>query len=123
MTIHDVIAKVDELMPNQYSTEQKIAWLSTLDGKITQDIILTHEGFWASYYPPEGYETDDEDLVVPPPYAEDLYCYYLESRIAEQNNEIAKYGQFSTLFNTAYTDYANWYNRTHKPRTFGRWRM
>lgn len=123
MTIQDVIARVDELTPNQYSVEQKIGWLSTLDGKIYNEVIRTHDRAGLVFFPQEGYDTDDQDLLVPSPYAADLYCYYLESRIAEQNNEIAKYGQFSALFNQAYSDFAGWYNRTHMPKGPGRWRM
>jgi hypothetical protein len=123
MTIQDIIAKVDELTPNQYSTEQKIGWLSTLDGKIYHEIIRTHAGADRIYYPIEGYDSDDYELIVRPPYADDLYVSYLQSRIAAENNEITKYGQFSALFNQAFADFSSWYNRSHRPFTFGRWRM
>ena len=43
MTIGDVINRVDELAPNQYSEEQKIRWLTGLDGKIFEEIIRTHQ--------------------------------------------------------------------------------
>lgn len=122
MTIEEVIASVDELMPNQYSTEQKVKWLSSLDGKIYRDVIMTHRGDFA-FYPPGEYTSDDVELVVQPPYAEDLYVYYLLSRIAEMNAETAKYNQYSALFNAAYDDWTGWYNRTHRPITFGRWKL
>ena len=123
MTIQEAIARVDELMPNQYSTEQKIHWLSTLDGKIFHEVIMTHHGAAFAYYPFEGYETDDEELLVKPPYADDVYGYYLQSRIAEANSEWGKYNQLSELFNAAYSDYTAWYNRTHMPVQGGRWKM
>lgn len=121
MTIEEIIANVDELMPNQYSTEQKMRWLSSLDGKIFHDVILTHHGTRFVYYPPQGYETDDQELIVPPPYAEDLYGNYLKSRICVENGEIAKYNQFVTLYTAAYNEWASAYNRTHAPRQKGRW--
>ena len=120
MTISEVIAIVDDLMPNQYSTDQKIRWLSTLDGKIFHEVIQTHLGSRCFF---QGHETDDEDLLVQPPYAEDVYTRYLQARIAAENNEIAKYDQFMTLFNSAYGDFTAWYNRTHRPIGQGRWRM
>lgn len=43
MTCGDIISKVDALEPNQYDTTQKLEWLSTLDGKIIDQVILTHE--------------------------------------------------------------------------------
>ena len=123
MTIQEVIANVDDLMPNQYSTEQKIRWLSTLDGKIWHEVVRTHMGPTMAYYPFDGYASDDQELIVQPPYAEDLYGYYLKSRIAAENNEINKYDQFAAQFNQAYEDWTGWYNRTHMPLTTGRWRM
>lgn len=123
MTIQEAIARVDELMPNQYSTEQKIRWLSTLDGKIFHEVIMTHHSAAFEYYPFDGYDSDDAELLVKPPYADDIYGYYLKSRIAAENNEIAKYNQFSEQFNQAYTDWVNFYNRMFQPIQRGRWRM
>ena len=44
MKIIEAIQKVDALKPNNYSQEDKIKWLSTLDGVIKREIIDTHEG-------------------------------------------------------------------------------
>jgi hypothetical protein len=121
MTIQEVISIVDDLMPNQYSKEQKIRWLSTLDGKIFTEVILTHAG--AEYFPYDGYDSDDAELLVKPPYASDIYTAYLQSRIAAENNEMAKYDQYSTLFNAAYQDFTAFFNRTHMPIQRGRWRL
>ena len=65
MTIESIIAKADDLSPNQYSLEQKIGWLSTLDGKIYDEVILTHEGSADIVYPSGGYTTDEPELIVP----------------------------------------------------------
>lgn len=120
MTIQEVIAIVDDLTPNQYSTDQKIRWLSTLDGKIFHEVIQAHVGGGCFF---QGYDTDEAELIVQPPYAEDVYTRYLQARIAAENNEINKYDQYQTLFNSAYGDYTAWYNRSHMPITRGRWRM
>ena len=40
----DIIERVDLLEPNDYSPEQKLHWLSSLDGKIFREVIKTHEG-------------------------------------------------------------------------------
>lgn len=123
MTIQDIIAKVDALAPNQYSVEQKVSWLSSLDGQIFNDVILTHEGAGFVFYPPGGYDTDEYELIVQPPYAEDLYTYYLLSRIAEFNSEAAKYNQYAARYNAAYKDWTGWYNRTHRSIKRGRWKF
>lgn len=121
MTIEEVISKVDELAPNQYSTEQKIGWLSSLDGQIEEEIIRTHEGADPyRYMPARGYQTDSEQLLIQGSYAEDVYVNYLLSKITSMNGEIVKYQQYASLFNARYTEYTNWYNRTHMPIKRGR---
>lgn len=43
LRVSDVMAAVDELEPNQYETTMKMDWLSTLDGEIWQELVMTHE--------------------------------------------------------------------------------
>ena len=43
MTCAEIIARVDELEPNQYGTEQKMQWLSNLDDELLDECILTHK--------------------------------------------------------------------------------
>jgi len=127
MQIDEIIAKVDSLEPNQYDQEAKISWLSQLDGKIFAEIILTHDRIPTrllghSFRDPDSgmivykpYESGNEQLIAGPPYGEDMYCYYLEAMIALNNMEAAKYNQKMLMYNNAYQEYANWYNRTHRP--------
>lgn len=115
MFISDAISLVDKLKPNQYSTDLKIGWLSKLDGQIFREIYSTHEGC-----PVEGFsgytgEDQDEPLLVPFPYDEDIYNYFLQAQIDKENGETAKYNQSITLYNNAYHAFQAWYNRTHRP--------
>lgn len=121
MTAAQVISLVDDLSPNYYTGKQKLNWLATLDGKIYQEVILTHEGAEDVSFDESDYSSSTVDLIVQAPYAEDLYVYYLQSRIAAANSEIDKYNQFAVLHNSAYTEWTNFYNRTHTPLKNGRW--
>lgn len=125
MQIDEIIARVDSLEPNQYDKETKLSWISQLDGKIFAEIILTHEDaperviahsredMGVPVYLP--YESGSEEPIAGPPYGEDMYCYYLEAMIALHNMETSKYNQQMVAFNNAYTEFANWYNRTRRP--------
>ena len=115
MQIDEIIARVDSLEPNQYDKETKLSWISQLDGKIFAEIILTHDDTGRTMYLP--YESGDEEPIAGPPYGEDMYCYYLEAMIAQHNMETSKYNQKMLAYNNAYTEFANWYNRTHRPCT------
>lgn len=114
MTINEVITQVDELKPNQVSEDIKVRWLSVLEGKIIDEIILTHE--LADRIEFNGYTINDmeTELLVPDTYA-DLYIYYVEAMIDQVNNEGARYASSMQMFNNAWQDYANYYNRNNKP--------
>ena len=122
MTGLEVIARADDLAPNQYTPEQKIEWLSALDQKIWNEVFAVHCDAEAPAYP-EGYSSGEETLLIPAPYGWDVYSYHLLARVAEYNAEIAKYNLYATQFNAAYKEFCAWYNRTHRPRQKGDWRF
>lgn len=115
MTISEAIQSIDALMPNSYSETEKIDWLSRLDGLVKREIIDTHEGYESVAF--DGYTSSTEtstELLVPAPYDE-MYIYWLESKINYHNLEYNKYNNSVEMFNTCYKNYANYYNRTHMP--------
>lgn len=114
MTIGEVISRVDELSPSQYSNEQKLRWLTNLDGKIYEEIVKTHRDPIRETF--TAYTGTQAELLVPFPYAEDLYVFYLQAMIALQNAEDGKYEQMRVVYNEALEAFENWYNRTHEPQ-------
>jgi hypothetical protein len=116
MTIMEALFRIDELKPNSYSQPEKIKWLSSLDGVIKSEIIDTHEGGEGVIF--NGYDEDADlasTLLVPAPY-DDIYLRWLETQIDYANGEYGKYNNSMAMYNTAYTAYANYYNRTHMPK-------
>ena len=97
-----LIAKVDALMPNQYTKEQKLNMIAELDKQIDIELRKTH------YIP--------EDKPLNCPYDSDMYAYWLKARICLENAEIAKYNQQITMFNTEYGKFSALVNRTYSPR-------
>jgi hypothetical protein len=115
MTIDEAIKGIDTLKPNNYTDEEKIKWLDTLDRMIKTEIIDKHEGYEEIVF--EGYTTEtpaDTELLAPQPY-DDMYLHWLESRIDYYNNEYAKYNNSVTSFNTMYSAFNAFYNRQHMP--------
>lgn len=121
MTIKEAISLINELEPNQYTDENKIAWLSDLDTQIYHEVFLTHEGNTLESF--DGYaadvDQDDTDLLVPAPYAQDIYIYHLQAKMAFENREIGEYNAASTMFNNAFQRFANRYHATHMPLSPG----
>lgn len=119
MTLMGAINHVDAVKPNGYSPTEKIKWLSTLDGIIKTEIIDTHEGGESKTF--KGYDemtTLTQELLVPPPYDE-IYIRYLEMQIDYANGELNKYNNTKVVYNQAFSDFENYYNRTHKPISKG----
>ena len=115
MTLMDAIYRIDTLKPNSYSQEEKIKWLSALDGTIKAEIIDTHEGGEDIVF--SGYNENTvltTELLVPHPYDE-LYIRWLETQIDYANGEYGKYNNSITMYNKAYSAYESYYNRTHLP--------
>lgn len=113
MKAMDIIDRVDMLEPNNFSPEQKLRWLSTLDGKVFCEVILTHEGGKLDALP--DYQTGQEQLLIPRPYGEDIYHNYLMAMMDAENNETQRYNRRITMFNALYQEFTNWYNRNHMP--------
>lgn len=122
MTIMDVIHHIDELKPNNFTPREKIAWLSTLDGLIKSEIIDTHEGGENIEF--NGYKDSDTRaiLLVPAPY-DNIYFRWIEAQIDYTNGEYGKYNNSLAAFNDAYEHYERYYNRTHKPKSKGRFKF
>ena len=116
MTIIEAINKIDALKPNNYSQDDKIKWLSNLDGIIKSEIIDTHEGGENVVF--KGYNEDtpiDTALLVPHPY-DDVYIKWLEAQIDYTNAEYGRYNNSVTAYNTAYSAFSRYYNRHHLPK-------
>lgn len=115
MKIIEAITKIDALKPNNYTTDNKVAWLSVLDGIIKEEIIDTHEGGEAITF--NGYDVNtpnDTELLVPAPY-DDIYVRWLEAQIDYSNADYGRYSNSMTMYNAAYSAYERYYNRKNMP--------
>lgn len=116
MTLQEVIDRADILKPNSYSQNEKIWWLSCLDGTIYEEIISTHEGGEKVVF--SGYDSKtllNTQLLVPAPYDE-IYIRYLEMQINYANGEFGKYNNSAKMYEEAYASFQRYYNRTHMPK-------
>lgn len=116
MKINEAISRIDSLKHNTYSLADKMAWLSNLDSMAKTLVIDTHEGGEGIIF--SGYNEDtplDTELLIPAPFDE-AYLRWLEAQIDYANGEYSKYNNSIEMFNTSWTAYKNYYNRTHMPK-------
>lgn len=115
MTILECISRVDLAKPNTYSQEEKVRWLSTIDGLIKKGIIDRHEGRECVSF--NGYDKNTPlttKLLVPEPYDE-LYLFGLAARMDYWNGENDKYNDSIEMYNSVYLEYAKEYTSQHRP--------
>ena len=115
ITLGSILTETDSLLPNAYPDEQKINWLSVLDGKIFWEIIQTHEGGAESFSGYNALTDRNTELLVQEPYGRDLYVFYLQACVCRENAEFGKYNQFITMYNNAFSEMAADYSRNHMP--------
>ena len=93
----------DDLRPNQFPVELKLRWLNDLDHKIFLELHKSHEGFADKSF--EEYEDIGSKLLVPLPFATELYGFYLQSCMDRENGETGRYNQSAALYNAALDSY------------------
>ena len=88
-----------------------------LDGQIYEELVQHYQQESSK---PGSYFTGEEELLVPMPFAQSLYCKYLQAMIAAENFEGAKYNQHIALYNSAFGQYRDWIMRSALHKNSGR---
>ena len=110
MTPNKAIETVDRLKPNSYSEEDKLRWISDLDGLVKRLVIQEDD------VTPYAYPDDmDKELLIPAPY-DDVYTLFLEAKIDYYNREYANYNNSATMFEAQFSEYKKDYIRKHPAR-------
>ena len=114
MTAGEMFALPDPMPPNLFTTPDTQRCLERLDGQVLSEVIGTHAEIAPDAASGTAY-TAATELLVPFPYAEELYTAYIFSQIDLLNAEITRYTQAATQLAAAWRQYADWYNRSHAP--------
>lgn len=116
MTIIEAINRLDKIKPNGYGQEDKIEWLSELDGMVKQTVTDTHEGGEDISF--TGYDATtplDTVLLIPSPY-DSAYLDWLSAKIDFADGEYARYNNSMTRFNDTFLAFSRFYNRKYMPK-------
>ena len=127
MTAGQVLAQVDDLLPNSYPGEQKRRWLRQAEGfvleggsihvdgegTVLEEVLRAHEGGEAAELPDEL--ADAAPLLAPAPY-DGLYRHYVEAQIHYANWELERYNNAMALWNNGLMTLRDHWCRGHMPR-------
>lgn len=117
MTILEAITRADTLRPNICGRNQKVFWLSQLDGRI-RERQQRHEGQQQEFSGYDPATPPDTALLVEAPY-DAMYVYWLMAQTDLASGEIEGYNSAIALFNTEFDAWARHYGRTYMPRPAG----
>lgn len=115
MTLKKAIARFDTLYPNDIPYEQKVEWLSELDGIVYNEILAVHEGAPPTAFTGYILETPgDTQLLVGFPY-DKLYPEHLAAVLQLVRGNTEQYNNAVALAASTFDAFAAAYNRTHTP--------
>lgn len=123
MTLGSAIARFDTLHPNEIPYEQKVTWLSELDGIVHSEIIALHEGAPPSEFTGYILQTPGTtQLAVPFPY-DRIYIEYLNALAELVRGDAVAYNNAIQIASVTFDAFAAEYNRTHTPLQTARIRL
>ena len=111
MTINEAIDALDAGHQNTFTRQEKLRWLSWLDGRIWRQIQGKTEPF-----PGYSLETDPETVLLAPTPWDEIYLQYMQAQMDRANGELDRYENSAALFNTGFAAYRNYFNRTNAPQ-------
>lgn len=113
MRIREAIKWVDEVKPNAFDSETKVAWLNALEGRIASSVFLLApaETRQLQYSLPEDLETE---LLVTAPH-DDMYTLWLAAKIDEANGEYDKYQNTMQIYNEHFGSFLRWFAGLYDP--------
>ena len=107
LTAGRMLGRVDALLPNQYSREEKMRWLAEAEGFVLREVRQLAGAL------PEV--TEDYVLTAEAPY-DQMYRYYVEAQIHYANGETVRYNNAAAQWNNAFLTYKDYCCRTAAPR-------
>ena len=99
MTLAEVLERIDRERPGESTEEEKLRWLSQVDGQWYREMVRTHEGAEETTFAP--YTTDGDKsvaLLIAPPYDE-VYIHFLYMQTDQRLGEIDRYNNDAALYN------------------------
>lgn len=100
MKIMQAITQLDGLIPNIYSTEEKVQWLSQVEGLVLATVFpgKVFDGY-------DG-ETDVEtEMLIPKPF-DAIYLRWLEAQVHYYNGEMDRYNNAILVYRDLLESYS-----------------
>lgn len=114
MTVEECVRFVDEVKPNAFEENAKVAWLGQLEGRIASEILLLAPAELKRFHFTSMLEDGQKELLVDPPY-DDIYSAYLTAKVDSKNGEYNKLSTAAQSFNRIWNEFSAWFANTYNP--------
>lgn len=114
MTVSECIQFVDEVKPNAFPADAKIAWLGQIEGKIASEIFLMAPAELKRFHFRSTLEDGDKELLVDPPY-DDIYSAYLTAKVDSKNGEFNRLSTAAQAFNRLWDEFSAYIANLYDP--------
>lgn len=112
MTVQEVLAQTDAVKPNQFEEGMKLVWLNEVEGRVYQ-VMKLRKGSEDVKEPHISMESMYNDCLLLPESFSGIYVHYLSAMIDYFNGETARYNNSMYMFNTAWSEFENYWYREH----------
>lgn len=111
MTKNEVLARIREIQPGEYTDERLLQLVDECDQRIFRELL-------------DGYIVKESqgELVAPPPYDE-IYMWYALARIYLMQQDIGGYNNAMAMFNSIWDEYGRMISRTYDREKISRYRI
>ena len=95
VTVGQVLAQVDGLLPNGYTREEKLRWLQQAEGIIIREVLqpVTRQVL------PVPVELEDSTVLAAKPPYDGLYELYVQAQIHYADGDMARWNNAMALWN------------------------
>ena len=121
MTVKECVQYVDEVRPNAFPTEAKIAWVSQVEGRIAAEIFQMAPAELKQFIYRTAMDDGDKELLVDPPY-DDIYTAYLTAKVDTKNGEFNRLSTAAQAFNRLWDEFAAFIANQYDPAAGYWWR-
>lgn len=95
VTVGQVLAQVDGLLPNGYTREEKLRWLQQAEGIIIREVLQPV----ARQVLPVSAELEDSTVLAAKPPYDGLYELYVQAQIHYADGDMARCSNALALWN------------------------
>lgn len=113
MKVREVLNVVNDIKPNAFSNTTLMNFLNEVESMAWTEVLGNDP---TEYVPLSSPEDNDHELIVVKPY-DKVYASYIQAMIDFQNEESTSYGNNMEMFNSTWSEYIKYMNRTNENKS------